>query len=119
MKKQLILAVIALAAMTFATVSCQKDDNPSNKTSNTLKQAYQPQHPFTIHQRRSHSRHPLSPDFLIWLIIISPLLSTVHYHLQRVSVLTALTTITGIVRNDILRSEDCLIVAHLYHRANA
>ena len=42
MKKQLILAVIALAAMTFATVSCQKDDNPSNKTSNTLKQAYQP-----------------------------------------------------------------------------
>ena len=74
------------------------------------------QHTITIHLCRFQQPHTFTANLLIRLIVISPLLSTVHYHLQRVLVLTALTTITGIVRNYILRPEDCLVMTHPYHR---
>ena len=89
------------------------------KNSLLHKQAYQPQHIITRKLRIPQRSHTFTSNLLIRLIVISPLLSTVHYHLQRVPVLTALATITSIVRNYILRPEDCLIVTNLYHRANA
>ena len=42
MKKQLILAVITLAAITFAVVSCQKEEASTNHPTTSSKQVYQP-----------------------------------------------------------------------------